>query len=143
MLATARFASVARRSGRSRQGDEDDKSRSVRLLAPLADDLAAWRIASGNPSDAALIFPRADGRAGRRATTGISPGVFRKAARAARVDIGSPYDLRHSAASLWLHEGINAVQVAAWMGHSPAMLLGTYAHVIAESTRTTARPLWT
>jgi hypothetical protein len=34
------------------------------------------------------------------------------------VDIGNPYDLRHSAASLWLHEGTNAVQVASWMGQS-------------------------
>jgi integrase len=109
------------------------KSRSVRLLAPLAEDLVAWRTASGNPSDAALIFPRSDGRAWTETDyRNFARRPFRKAASAAGVDIGSPYDLRHSAASLWLHEGINAVQVAAWMGHSPAMLLSTYAHVIAE-----------
>lgn len=111
-----------------------EHNRSVRLVAPLADDLAAWRRACGNPSDSALIFPRADGNAWTEADyRNFARRPFRKAAEAAGVDIGSPYDLRHSAASLWLHEGINAVQVAAWMGHSPAMLLGTYAHVIAES----------
>jgi integrase len=51
---------------------------------------------------------------------------------AAGAKIENPYDLRHSGASLWLHEGINPVQVAAWMGHKLSMLSSTYAHVIAE-----------
>lgn len=110
-----------------------DHARAVRLVAPLAADLADWRRASGDPPDDALIFPRADGSPwtvadwrnwGRR--------KFNPAAKAAGVEIRRPYDLRHSAASLWLAEGINAVQVAAWLGHAPAMTLGTYALVIAE-----------
>ncbi len=119
----------------SRKPTKTSKPRSVRLLAPLAADLAAWRAAAGHPADAALIFPRADDDGGAWTDTdyrNFARRSFKNAAAAAGVDIGSPYDLRHSAASLWLHEGINSVQVAAWMGHSPAMLLGTYAHVIAE-----------
>lgn len=42
-------------------GDEADtktrQHRTVRLLAPLASDLRAWRIASPRPSDDTLIFP--------------------------------------------------------------------------------------
>lgn len=57
---------------------------------------------------------------------------FADAAEAAKVEIGRPYDLRHSAASLWLQEGVSAVQVAAWIGNRPSMTTDTYAHVIAE-----------
>jgi len=117
----------------TRKPTKTSKPRSVRLLAPLAADLAAWRAAAGHPADAALIFPRADGGAWTEDNyRNFARGPFKRAAAAAGVDIGSPYDLRHSAASLWLHEGINSVQVAQWMGHSPAVLLGTYAHVVAE-----------
>lgn len=119
----------------SRKPTKTSKPRSVRLLAPLAADLAAWRRARGGPppADTALIFPRADDGAWTEDDyRNFARRPFKRAAASAGVDIGSPYDLRHSAASLWLHEGINSVQVAQWMGHSPAVLLGTYAHVVAE-----------
>jgi integrase len=46
-----------------------------------------------------------------------------------------PYDLRHSFASLLIHEGKHSiVQIAEWMGHSPATLLTHYAHVLADGT---------
>ena len=50
-----------------------------------------------------------------------------------------PYHLRHTAASTWLYEGVDPIRVASWMGHSPAVLFKTYAHVIGEVTATTAR----
>lgn len=109
------------------------RTRPVRLLAPLADDLAAWRLASGKPADGALVFPRADGKAWTDEDyRNFRARIFKRAVKDAGVDLGTPYELRHSAASLWLHEGMNAVQVAAWMGHSLAELSKTYAHVIAE-----------
>jgi integrase len=44
-----------------------------------------------------------------------------------------PYDLRHSFASLLIHDGKHSiVQISEWMGHSPATLLSHYAHVIAD-----------
>jgi integrase len=107
--------------------------RSARLLAPVRADLQASRLASGRPANDALVFPNARGglwrehdwRNWRRRT-------FQPAARALGLDIRRPYDLRHAAASLWLHEGQSVVQVAAWLGHSPSMTLSTYAHVIEE-----------
>ena len=46
-----------------------------------------------------------------------------------------PYDLRHSFASHLIHEGKHSImQIAEWMGHSPATLLTHYAHLIADST---------
>ena len=38
-----------------------ERSRTIRLLAPLAQDLAEWRLASGRPPATALVFPTHDG----------------------------------------------------------------------------------
>lgn len=43
-----------------------------------------------------------------------------------------PYDLRHSFASLLLAEGRQPLYVAKQLGHSLAVLLSTYAHLIDE-----------
>jgi integrase len=44
-----------------------------------------------------------------------------------------PYDLRHSLASLLIHEGeMSVVEIANSLGHSTETLLRVYAHVIAE-----------
>jgi integrase len=60
-----------------------------------------------------------------------SKGQYSPAVESAGVTISRPYDLRHAAASLWLHER-DYVQVAQWLGHSPAMTHATYAHVILD-----------
>lgn len=109
------------------------RNRTVRLLAPLGDDLKAFKRQAGNPADSALIFPRADGTAWTETDyRNWRKRTFRKAAADAKVAIARPYDLRHSAASLWLHEGVAPVQVAKWLGHSLAVLSETYAHVIED-----------
>jgi integrase len=44
-----------------------------------------------------------------------------------------PYHLRHSFASLLIHEGQHSlVQISEWLGHSTLTLLRNYAHVIAD-----------
>jgi hypothetical protein len=43
--------------------DTKTRTRSVRLLAPLAADLSDWRDACGDPDGGDLVFPRADGAA--------------------------------------------------------------------------------
>lgn len=45
-----------------------------------------------------------------------------------------PYDLRHSFASLLIHQGEHSlVQIAEWMGNSTATLLSHYAHLMADT----------
>jgi integrase len=46
--------------------------------------------------------------------------------------IGRPYDLRHSFASLLLHEGRNVIYVARQLGHGAQLTLSTYGHTIDE-----------
>jgi integrase len=108
--------------------------RTVRLLGPLAADLREWRMASGRPGDDALVFPGKDGEAWTKGEW----DVFRRRAwataskRAGLAATPRPYDLRHSFASLLLAEGRTVHYVAAQLGHSPALTLSTYGHLIAE-----------
>lgn len=113
--------------------------RSARLLAPVRADLQAWRLASGRPGDDELVFPKYDTRVANPSEPWREHDWrnwrrvrFQPAAKALGLDIRRPYDLRHAAASLGLHEGRSVVEVAAWLGHSPAMCLSTYAHVVEE-----------
>lgn len=107
--------------------------RSVRLLPPLTDDLNQWRVASGMPSDDALVFPSSSGGLWTRHDwKNWVRRRFRPAAAAAGVEQARPYDLRHSFCSLLLYEGRTIVEVARQAGHAPSMSLDTYQHVIDE-----------
>ena len=107
--------------------------RTVRVLAPLAADLREWRMRSGRPEDTALVFPSKAGapwtdaayRSWRRR-------AFRRAAATAGMPNARPYDLRHSFASLLLHQGASVIKVARQLGHDARLTLGTYGHVIDE-----------
>jgi hypothetical protein len=52
--------------------------------------------------------------------------------QAAGVASGRPYDLRHSFASLLLHEGRDVIYVARQLAHGADLTLRTYGHVIEE-----------
>ncbi len=136
-----RWADVGERTVRF-YAPKTNRDRSARLLAPVRADLLAWRLRCGSPDDRALVFPRAHGghwtdddwRNWRRRT-------FASALKAVGVpDAVRPYDLRHSAASLWLHEGRSVLEVARWLGHKPSMTLDTYGHVIEELADADERP---
>jgi integrase len=133
-----RWIDIATKTLRVAGGTEPDGSpkatktgaaRSVVLLAPLAADLDDWRKqANGSP----LVFGRNGGGWTQDDWRNWRNRRFVPAAKAAGVPITRAYDLRGSIASLWLQEGINPVQIAAWLGHDVATLLRDYARVIAE-----------
>jgi integrase len=133
-----------------------DYRRSVRLLAPLRQDLLEWRMATGRPSDTQLVFPGVDGQpwtepayqSWRRAACG-SPrhktgkpgrgsGPFARALQGAGIDHATPYTLRHSFASLLLYEGRSVIYVARQLGHAARLTLSTYGHIIEELEAATA-----
>ncbi|HTY97501.1 MAG TPA: site-specific integrase, partial [Solirubrobacteraceae bacterium] len=107
--------------------------RTVRLLAPLAVDLREWRMRGGRPGERAFIFPARDGGPwSAPAYQSWRRRAFARAARAAGVEGARPYDLRHSFASLLLHEGRSVIYVARQLGHGAELTLGTYGHVMDE-----------
>jgi integrase len=113
--------------------DADTKTtahRTVRLLAPLKADLTEWRLASGRPPGNALVFPN------HRAAPWTEPAYqswrrrsFDTARNTAEIE---PYTLRHSFASLLLHEGRSVIYVARQLGHDARLTLTRYGHVIDE-----------
>lgn len=58
--------------------------------------------------------------------------VFAPTVRGVGLDHARPYDLRHSFASLLLHEGRSVIYVARQLGHGADLTLGTYGHTIDE-----------
>lgn len=106
--------------------------RTVRMLDALRDDLRAWRRAVPASPDA-LVFPPKNGE------TWTANGFekwrqrcFVPALRAAGLAKARPCDLRHSFASLLLHEGRSVIYVARQLGHGAELTMRTYGHVIDE-----------
>jgi integrase len=106
-------------------------------------DLRTWRLASGRPSDDAYVFPGQDGRRwtaegfnkwrdGRARKPKGPRWGFAKALAEAGVEHARPYDLRHSFASLLLHEGRSVIYVARQLGHGADMTMRVYGHVVDE-----------
>jgi integrase len=58
--------------------------------------------------------------------------VWRPVTAALGIQGSRPYDLRHSFASLLIQEGVQIIEVARQLGHSPTMTLEVYAHVFDE-----------
>jgi integrase len=118
-------------------GEEADtktrQHRTVRLLAALAADLLTWRMAAGRPGEGELVFPDKDGLPWTQAAyQSWRRRAFRRAAEAADLERTRPYDLRHSFASLLLHEGRSVIYVARQLGHDARLTLTRYGHVIDE-----------
>jgi integrase len=118
-------------------GEEADtktrQHRTVRLLAPLAADLRSWRMAAGRPDDNQLVFPGKDGQPWTQgAYQSWRRRAFRRATHAAGLAHARPCDLRHSFASLLLHEGRSVIYVARQLGHDARLTLTRYGHVMDE-----------
>jgi site-specific recombinase XerD len=110
------------------------RARDIDLLAPLVQDLAEWRLASGRPGERELIVPRPTGGDWTREDwANWRRRIYRPAAIAAGVtgDL-RPYRLRGSFVSLLLWEGRSLAYVAEQAGHSIATLAKHYAGVIRE-----------
>jgi integrase len=118
-------------SGERIKSTKTGGSRTVRLLEPLARDLREFKLASGRPADRTLVFPGPDG--GPWTTVHLwRARNWKRALKTAGVDHARIYDLRHSFASLLAHEGRPVTYIGRQLGHSPAVSLRTYQHVIDE-----------
>lgn len=103
------------------------------MLVPLREDLLAWRMRSGRPAGGVLLFPGPSGGLWTKTNyDNWRKRAFDRALQAAAVEGATPYTLRHSFASLLLHEGRSVIYVARQLGHDARLTLGTYGHVIDE-----------
>lgn len=90
-------------------------------------------MASGRPDDQEFVFPSKDGRPWTLAAyQSWRRRAFNRAIQTAGLVHARPYDLRHSFASLLLHEGRSVIYVARQLGHDPRLTLTRYGHVIDE-----------
>jgi integrase len=108
-------------------------SRTVRLLGPLAIDLAEWRLRCGRPGNDELVFSNAQGEVWNDyGWQTWHRDAWRPASKATGLQGVRPYDLRHSFVSMLIHEGRTIVDIARQAGHSPTMTLDVYGHVFDE-----------
>jgi integrase len=106
------------------QATKTGQTRTVRLLKPLASDLAEWRLACRRPASDVLLFEAYNGECWSRDDwANWRTRVFGPSAGVAGLEKTRPYDLRHSFCSLLIHEGATVVEVARQLGHSPTMTL--------------------
>ena len=111
--------------------------RTVEVIEPLAEDLDLLRPKVAAPD--ALIVADRDG--GVLDLSHWRGRVLGSAAKAAGVWM-TPYDGRHSCASLLIHEGRSLAYVAAFLGHASVTTTARYyTHMIEESRLGTAAPM--
>jgi integrase len=116
------------------KGTKTGAERTVRLLSPLAQDLAEWRLAQGRPDPDSVVFPgeSPDGTLTEGQWNRWTQGAFRAAKLAVGLPTARAYDLRHSFVSLLIHEGQSILEVARQAGHSPQTCLRDYGHLFDE-----------
>lgn len=110
------------------------KIRTVGLLAPVAEDLGAWR--AGTSIGGGLVFARPDGAVFRDTDyRNWRKRHFDPAAGTVDAADATPYTLRHSFASLLVQAGWNPLEIAVEMGNSPEVVQRDYSHVFREFAR--------
>ena len=130
--------------------DQDGRPPRGRDRPPLAFDIAAARPDAFGIDD--LVAPSQTGgflnwnnwRNWIWNPAVIRAGFFRESTKRGRTvkTTVAPYDLRHSFASLLIHEGRNPLLVAAAMGHSSGQLIwSTYGHLFEDARLAPSTPM--
>ena len=146
-------AASGKRVERLRLGDlkTPRARRSLNMPAPLVDALrhhralqAAERLAAGDAwssewADAGLVFTTQVG-------TPLDPAnvrrVFNRVTDAAGIGRWTPYELRHSVASLLSYDGIHAEVIGDLLGHDGTrMVAGVYRHAVAPTVAAAVAPM--
>jgi hypothetical protein len=113
------------------------KPRRTRLLAPLARDLAEFRVRCGRPGDEELVFGEWSGDD----WDNWRERIFQPAAVAVGLPEDTiPRDRRGSFASLLIYEGLNVLEVAPQLGHKPSTCLDIYGRLFEEFDPARRRP---
>ncbi len=112
-----------------RRSTKTGKARTI-LLSPSVQRMLAARFEQLQPKPDDLVFPRPKG--GAIDDQNFRPRAWKQILEGCSIEYKRPYALRHSAISHALANGANPIAIAEQTGHSPKVLLETYAHVIAK-----------
>lgn len=107
-----------------RRQEAPTKTRATRVV-PISRDLYDLiQAGRGRHPELAFCTPRSRGPVDDRM---FAQRPWRRVLARVGVRYRSPYAARHSAATLWLAQGHNPADIAQALGHSPEVLLATYA----------------
>lgn len=141
-------------------GTKTHTTRLVPIPAPVVTDLAEWKLAGGRFGG--LIFPRTDGQpwqdtdyrnwsrrwfkaaaaeAGLLTIVEPETGPEKNRAKVKYTGDFTPYDLRHTCASLKIRAGTPPATIAKEMGHSIETLFRIYSHEIEQMRDTEVAPI--
>ena len=112
--------------------------RRVRLLEPLAEDLAAWRRAAGRNDDDAVFPGSGDGPWEKGEWRVWDSEVFQPAATACGLEDTRPYDLHDTFCSLLIYEGLSSEEVGRQAGYPPETMLEVYRYRFWVARRSAA-----
>ena len=115
-------------------GTKTSRPRTIQISDVLADELNVLRGDAAN-----MVVP--NDRGGLLSWHNWATRVWRPVVRQLGIN-AVPYDLRHTAASLWLHEGRSLAWVSKALGHSSqTTTLDHYSHVYDEVQLATRQPV--
>ncbi|MEO8694812.1 MAG: tyrosine-type recombinase/integrase [Acidimicrobiales bacterium] len=106
------------------------KTRTSYRTIPLADvvvEALARHVEHYGAGDHGLVLHLPDGRPIRRQHFGV---IWRKVRTSAGQSQARFHDTRHTFASTLLAGGVSVPACAEWLGHTPGVLLSTYAHLL-------------
>jgi integrase len=102
--------------------------------------VSEWRLASSDWEDLDLIFPNSV--TGRAWTHSYLRKVFMRICETAKVRYRPPHNLRHTCASLMLHQGDSLKVVQKQLRHAnPQITLSTYIHLLPDERKQAAARL--
>lgn len=113
----------------------DGLERHLEVYPPIPVSLPWMKVDGtlGKPVTRRLVFARPDGTPWTR---GIFNPVWRRAWRAAGIpeadQINGLHVVRHTAASVWLGNGLSLAKAAAYLGDTQAIVLKTYSHFMPD-----------
>ncbi len=119
---------------------KSQRAREPELFKPVARELVELYLARGHPDPTTLVFP--DSTGGHLRRQNWRRRVWIPALETAGVAYFRSYDLRHTCATLLLHEGHTLNEVAEHLGHAdPGFTARTYAHVMRDASHRRRVPI--
>jgi integrase len=128
-FSTAWIGESISRGHLNQRGTKTGKSRTI-SLTPTVRSMLAERFDRLQPQPDDLVFPSPKG--GAIDDHNFNRRAWKTILASCQIELRRPYNLRHSAISHALHNGVNPIALAEQTGHDNRVMLSTYAHAIGN-----------